>query len=185
MLKQVTQNVGTQAVGALHQFTRLLKRLAHANLAQHLQQGALRRRDPGRAFAFLKRADVEQRIGLLVEQPLAVIIGWEPQGKPLRQAPRRPAVEVQDRLLGHVVAHAIPVERGLAADVQPLESALQQDQAGVQGERVVRPAIDAARQPAEPAGADVVDGEVGRDPQGGQVLGRERRPRRQAGVEGI
>ena len=53
----------------------------------------------------------------------------------------------------------------------------------MQGGRIVGAAINAARQPLEPARPDIVDGKVGRYPEGGEVLGRQRRPRCQMGVE--
>ena len=54
-----------------------------------------------------------------------------------------------------------------------------------QGGRIVRPAIDAACQPLQPAGPDIVDGKVCRYPQGGEVIGGQRRPGRQAGIEPV
>ena len=68
---------------------------------------------------------------------------------------------MQDGPLGQVLADAIPVEGRLAADVQCFDLALQQHQAGVQCERIVWPAINSARQADQPAGARVVDGQVG------------------------
>jgi hypothetical protein len=100
---------------------------------------------------------VKQRVRLLLEEPLAV----EALGEPLRKAPRSPAVKVLDRPLRQVLAYAMPVERELAADMQSVEAPLQQGQARVQGRRIIRTAIDAAFRPLQPAGADVVDGEIG------------------------
>ena len=114
-----------------------------------------------------------------------MILGRKALGEPIREAPRLPAVKVEDRPLRQIVAYAMPVERGLTADMQSFEAPLQQSEARVQGGRIVRPAIDAARQPLKPARADIVDGEVGRYPEGGEVLGGQRRPRRQAGIEPI
>ena len=74
------------------------------------------------------------------------------------------------------MADAMPVERGLAADMQSFEAPLQQSEARMQGGWIVGPAIDAARQPLEPARPDIVDGEIGRYPEGGEVLGGQRRP---------
>jgi hypothetical protein len=67
--------------------------------------------------------------------------------------------------------------------MQSVEAPLQQSEARVQGGRIVRPVIDAARQPLKPAGADIVDGEIGRYPQGSEILGGQRRARRQAGIK--
>jgi hypothetical protein len=60
-----------------------------------------------------------------------------------------------DRALRHVVADAVPVEGGFTPDMQPFEAQLQQDEARVQGGRIVGTALDASRQALEPAGADV------------------------------
>ena len=133
----------------------------------------------------LKGPDVKQRTRTLLEQPLAMIFGWKALGEPLREPPRFPTVQMKDGPLADVVADAMPVERGLAADMQSFEAPLQQDKARVQGGRIVRPAIDPACQPLQPAGTDIVDGKVGRYPQGGEVIGGQRRPRRQARIEPV
>jgi hypothetical protein len=80
------------------------------------------------------------------------------------------------------LADAVPVERRLAANVQALELSLQKRDARVQGRRIVGTAIDAARQPLEPARPDIVDGQVGRYPEAGEVLGRQRGSGRQMGM---
>jgi hypothetical protein len=99
VLQQLAQHVGAQAVGAFHEFTRFLQGLAHAHVAQQLQQRALRRRHLRRPAALLERANVQQGGRLLVEQPFAVVLGREALGEPFRQARGRPAIQVQHRLL--------------------------------------------------------------------------------------
>ncbi len=86
------------------------------------------------------------RSGLFLEESLAVVPGWEMLGEPLRKPSRFPAIDVEDRPLGQVAPYAVPVERGLAADMQSFEAPLQQDEARMQGGRIVRPAIHAAGQ---------------------------------------
>jgi len=71
--------------------------------------------------------------------------------------------------------YAMPVERGLAAYMQSIEAPLQQSEARVQGGRIVRPTIDTARQPLEPARTDVVDARSADISQGGEILGDQRR----------
>ena len=61
----------------------------------------------------------------LVEQALTMVFSREALGEPFREAPGLPAVEMKDGALGDVLADAVPVERRLAADVQPLELSLQ------------------------------------------------------------
>jgi hypothetical protein len=80
-----------------------------------------------------------------------VIVGWKPLGEPVGQTASGPAVELQDRTLFEVVAHAVPIERGLAADMKARQPALQEDKAGLQLQRLGGFAIDAAREAAEPA----------------------------------
>jgi hypothetical protein len=92
---------------------------------------------------------------------------------------------MEDRPLRQVLAYAMPVECGLAADMQAVEALLQQGKARVQVRRIVWPTIDAARQSLQPAGTDIVDGEIGRYPQGGEILGSQRRSRREAGIKSI
>jgi hypothetical protein len=126
---------------------------------------------------------MEQRAGLFLEEALAVVLGWEALGEPVRKASRFPAIEVEDRPLGQVLPYTVPVERGLATDMQSFEAPLEQDEARMQGGRIVWAAIHAAGQPLQPAGTDIVDGKVGRDPEGGEVIGGQRRPGRQVGIE--
>ena len=64
----------------------------------------------------------------------------------------------------------MPVERRFTADMQSVEAPLQHGKARVQGGRVVRPRIDATRQPLQPPSADIVDGQIGRYPKGGEIL---------------
>src|SRR5579872_2949488 len=184
-LEQVAQHGGTQAVGAFDQLTRFLQRLPDADFAQHFQQCAFWRRDERGILVVLEGSDMKQGLGALVEQALAMVLGRKALGEPLRKAPGFPAIKVDDRSLGEVLAYAVPVERGLAADMQSIEAALQQDEALVQGGRIVRPAIDAPRQPLQPAGADIMDGEIGRYPQSSQVPGGQRRSWCQAGIKPI
>jgi hypothetical protein len=72
----------------------------------------------------LKRRDAKQRPGLLVEQTAAAVAAREAIVEPRRQRARRPAVELESRLLNNIVAHAVPVESGLAADMEARESAI-------------------------------------------------------------
>ena len=58
---------------------------------------------------------------------------------------------MENSVLGDVVADAMPVERGLATDVQTLEASLQQREARVQGRGIIRAGVDATRQPLEQA----------------------------------
>lgn len=77
------------------------------------------------------------------------------------------------------------VQRRLAAHVQALEPALQQNQARMQDQGVVGTAEDPARQAREPARAHVVHGQICRDTQRRQILRGQRHPRGQAGIEPI
>ena len=99
-----------------------------------------------------------------------MVFGREACGEPVGQPGCSPAVKLQDRLMRDVVPDPIPVEGRFAADVQPIDRALQQAQAWVQFQHVVRAAVHAARQASEPAGARIVDGQVGGDATRGQVL---------------
>ena len=92
---------------------------------------------------------------------------------------------MKGRPLGHVVTYTVPVECGLPTDVEALEASLQQDEAGLQGGRVIRAAIDATRQPLQPARTDIVDREVSRYAEGGEILGGQRRSRSQMAVEPV
>src|ERR1700677_1423445 len=112
-----------------------------------------------------------------------MIFGWKPLGEPLGETPRLPAVKVEDRTLRHVVADALPVERGLAAHMQSFEASLQQRDTRMQGGCIVGAAVDPARQPLKPARPELVDGEICRYPEGGEILGGQRRPRCQMGIE--
>jgi hypothetical protein len=67
---------------------------------------------------------VEQRLRLFLEEPLAVVLGRKPFGEPRGQASGLPAVEMENRALRHIVADTVPVERRLAADMQPFEAPL-------------------------------------------------------------
>lgn len=67
---------------------------------------------------------MRQGIRTLVEQALAVVFRWKALGEPGRQTCRRPTVEVQHRLLHHVLAYAVPIKRRLAAHMQAIEPAL-------------------------------------------------------------
>ena len=101
-------------------------------------------------------ADVQHGVGLFVEQPLAVVLSRKALGEPSRQTPGLPAVQMQERLLRYVLAQAVPVERGLATDMQAFKPALQKQQAGMQLHGVVRAAEDPACQALEPTAAHVV-----------------------------
>ena len=159
---------------------RFLQRLANADLAQDLEQRALRRRDERSTLAILEGPDVPQRVGTFLEQPLAMVLSGKALREPLREPPGLTAVEVQDRPLGHVMADPMPVERGLAADMQACGATLKEGNARVQGRGVVGAAIDAARQPLKPARPDVVDGQIGRYAEGGEIGGGCRRSGRKA-----
>ena len=115
-------------------------------------------------------AAIRERAGALLEEPLAVVLGRKTLGEPLREAPRFPAIKVEDRPLGHVVADAVPVERGLAANVEPIEIALQEDETRIQRQGVARAAIDPAHQSRKPARPDVMYGQISGDTLRGQVL---------------
>ena len=92
---------------------------------------------------------------------------------------------MKDGPLRHVVADAMPVQRGLAAHMQAFETPLQQRDTGMQGGRIIGAAKDPAREPLQPARPDIVDREVGRYSEGGEVLGGQRRPWRQVGIEPV
>ena len=70
---------------------------------------------------------MEQGVGLFVEQTLAVVLGREMANEPIGQACRCPTIKMQSRLLGQVMANAVPVERRLAAYVQTFHFSLQED----------------------------------------------------------
>ena len=67
-------------------------------------------------------------VGLFIEQPLAVVLAGKLPDEPIRQTRDRPAVRMQDPLLRNVLAHAVPFQGGLAADVQTVDFSLQQTQ---------------------------------------------------------
>jgi hypothetical protein len=67
--------------------------------------------------------DSEQRIRPLVEQSEPAVAVREAVAEPRWQRAGCPAVEQQLRLLLDVVPHAVPVERGPAADVEAREAA--------------------------------------------------------------
>src|SRR5487761_324668 len=182
-LEQLTLHISAQTVAALHQLARFLQRLANTHLAQNLQQRALRHRDERRSLAVLEGPNMQKRVGALLEEPLAVVLGRKALGEPPGEAPRLPAVKVENRPLGHVVADAMPVERGLATNVQSVEAPLQQGEARVQHGRIVGAAIDPARQSLKPACPDIMDGKISRYPEGSEILGGQRRPGSQVGVE--
>jgi hypothetical protein len=103
---------------------------------------------------------VQRCIWGFVEQPLAMVLGRKALGEPLGEAPCPPAIRMENRVPGDVVADAMPVERGLATDVQTLEASLQQREARVQGRGIIRAGVDATRQPLEPARPDIVNGKI-------------------------
>ena len=63
---------------------------------------------------------------------------------------------MENRPLGQIVADPILVERRFSSDVQSFDLPLQQDQARIYRRRILRPAINTASKPFEPAGADVM-----------------------------
>jgi len=72
--------------------------------------------------------------------------------------------------LREIVPDAVPIERRLAANVQPFESALKLLQARIQFERRIRSSEYAARQARKPTRADVVNRKVRRDAHCSQFL---------------
>jgi len=62
-----------------------------------------------------------------------------------------------------LVPDAVPVERGLATDVQAREAALEKSQRRVQFERRVGAGEDATGETDQPTGADVVHGQISGD----------------------
>lgn len=79
----------------------------------------------------------------------------------------------------------MPIECGLSAYVEAFEASLQQDEAGLQGGRVIGAAIDAACEPLQPALTDIVDREVGRYAKSGEILACHGRSRRQMAIEPV
>ncbi len=63
----------------------------------------------------------------------------------------------------------VPVQGGLAPDVEAGKPPFEEAEAGVQVERGVRPRIYTPAQPFEPARPGIVDREVSRDAQSGQL----------------
>jgi hypothetical protein len=59
-----------------------LQRLPNADFAQKFQYGAFGRRNRRRAIAIFEGADVQQLIGLFIEQPLAVVLAGKLSEKP-------------------------------------------------------------------------------------------------------
>jgi hypothetical protein len=96
-----------------------------------------------------------------------------------------PAAQMQGGLLRWVVVDAMPRERRLAADMQTFEASLQECDAWVQSRGTVGATIDTAREPLEPACADIVDRKVWRYPEGSKVVGTQRRPGRDARIKAI
>jgi hypothetical protein len=74
-----------------------------------------------------------------------MIFSWKALGEPLREPPCFPTVKMKNWPLRDVMADAMPIERGFAANVRSVEGPLQQDEARMQGGRIIRSAIDAAR----------------------------------------
>ena len=69
---------------------------------------------------------MHRRVGALGKQALAVVLGRKAVSEPFRETLSCPAVKMKDGTLGHGLADAVPVERRLAANMQPLELSLQQ-----------------------------------------------------------
>lgn len=102
---------------------------------------------------------------------LAVILDRKTLCEPFGQMPSHPAVKMRQGLLPRLLAQTVPVERRLAADMQALEPALKQQQAGLQGQGIIRTRKHPPRKTSEPASAYVVHGQVSRNAQGRQILG--------------
>ena len=62
---------------------------------------------------------MQQRIGVLVEQALAVVLGRKAVSEPVREPPGLPAVKMEDRALGYVLPVAVPASKR-AAIVDPV-----------------------------------------------------------------
>jgi hypothetical protein len=69
-----------------------------------------------------------------------------------------------------VVPNAVPIECRFAANVQPGEPALEEPEAGVKIKRDVRPSEHTTGQAFEPPCANIVNGQVCRNAEGGQFL---------------
>ena len=161
-LEQAAQHVGPQTISAFDHFARFLQWLADANFAQQLQEGAFWGGHERGILAVVEGLDKEHRVGLLFEEPLAVVFRRKALGEPIREAARFPAIKIENRPLGHVVADAVPIKRGLAANMQSIEATLQQAKARVQCRWIVGTAVDTTRQSLEPARPHIMDSEIGR-----------------------
>ncbi|OGA26425.1 MAG: hypothetical protein A2W81_02780 [Betaproteobacteria bacterium RIFCSPLOWO2_12_61_14] len=92
---------------------------------------------------------------------------------------------MQCSLLRDVLAHAVPFQRRLAADMKSGDLLLEHDEARVQRQGFTGSAIDPPSQSLEPTRAGIVDREIGRDPELGELRRGDRGTHGQTGIEGI
>ena len=83
------------------------------------------------------------------------------------------------------MAHTVPFQRRLAADMKSGDLLLEHDEAGVQRQNFAGPAINPSPQSLEPAGAGIVNREIRRDPERGELRRGDRGAHGQTGIEGI
>ena len=114
-----------------------------------------------------------------------MVLAGEILDEPFGKTRARPAVQMQHGLLRDILAHAVPLQGRLPADVKPGYLPLKHDETWMQLERLARPAVDAPCQALEPPRSGIVDRKVRRDTHLRELRRRHRRPAGKAGVEVI
>ena len=188
VLQQLAASSAAQAVPALSQFGLPAGADAPTSLNTS-SKGALRRRHLQRPLRCSNRPTCRKGGWLLIERARG---GTRPGSVRWNHSGRRAAVQLTNAAPAAVTHLAYrPVERRLATDVQALEPALQQQQAGMQGRcrSDEQTPADRARE-ARPADVTVIiciiiiimDNQV-RDTSAAKSSGSSWRPRCQPGVE--
>ena len=159
----------------LEQVARFLERLSNANVTQQLEDCALWIGHE-RAIRFtLEVRNAEERIRLFVEQAETVVATRETFGEPRRQWARCPPVELQFQAAERRCAerHASRALT-LPPTCRPLRRRSRSRRLGCSSSGVSGSGEYTTRETREPARAHVVDGEVGGDAHGRQLLRRDR-----------
>src|SRR5215204_2765384 len=103
-----------------------------------------------RIGSLLEASDVEHSGRLFFEEPFLVVFGREMLQEPVGEFRGAPAEQMQGRTLLHVLSHAMPGQRRLAAHVQSDDLAFEQQERRLELQRFAWPAENAARETSEP-----------------------------------